>query len=242
MQALARFAEVRGRKLPEMPTPIAAHTGWSLLVELNRHGFGLPRSEKATSPEEAALRAAKIKFPVVLKIVSLDAPHKTEVGGVAVGLADSAAVLAAAQAMQHRLLAKNPAAQINGFLVQEMIMGLEFFVGVRTDPLYGPFLMLGLGGITVEVLNDTAIAMLPVEEVDVRAMLASLRSAPLLGEFRGQRARDVDALVQAVLGLSKVFLESRKFVSEIEINPVMIGRKGEGVCAVDVRFVPIAQN
>jgi acyl-CoA synthetase (NDP forming) len=244
MQALAGFAEKCGRRVPVLPP-----TGGSELPSgpardalLAAHGITPPRSAVASSPEAAAACAQDIGFPVALKIVSPEASHKTEIGGVALGLANTDAVAAAAQAMQARLLALKPMARIDGFLVQEMVAGLEFIVGARTDPLYGPFLILGLGGIMVEVLNDTAIAMLPVEEAEVRAMLASLRSAPLLGEFRGQPARDVDALVQAVLGLSQLFLENRKFVSDIELNPVMVGGKGEGVCAVDVRFVPTARN
>ncbi len=183
------------------------------------------------------MRAAKITFPVALKIVSPEASHKTEIGGVAVDLPDPAAVEAAARSMEAGLSARRPGARVDGFLVQEMVSGLEFILGARTDPLYGPFLVLGLGGIMVEVLKDTAITLLPVDEAQVRAMLASLRSAPLLGEFRGQPARDVDALVRAVLGLAKLFLDHRESLSDVEINPLMIGAEGEGVRAVDVRFV-----
>ena len=183
------------------------------------------------------MHAADIGFPVALKILSPDITHKTEVGGVALGLADPAAVEAAAQAMRAGLLARQPHAKVDGFLVQEMAHGLEYIIGARTDPLYDPVLVLGLGGVTVEVLDDTAVALLPVGESEVRAMLASLRSAPLLGDFRGRPPRDVDALVRAVLGLSELFLDHRDFVNDIEINPLMIGRQGEGVRAVDVRFV-----
>jgi acyl-CoA synthetase (NDP forming) len=239
MQALARFAEKRGRAVPALPpagsTPLPS--GGALDALLAAHGLNVPRSATARSPEDAAARAAEIGFPVVLKIVSPEASHKTEIGGVSVGLPDPPAVLAAAREMQARLLAHMPTARFEGFLVQEMVSGLEFFVGVRTDPLYGPFLMLALGGVMVEVLKDTAMALLPVEDAQVRAMLASLRSAPLLGDFRGQPARDVDALVKAVLGLQAIFLDHRDTVSDIEINPLMIGRAGEGVRAVDVRIV-----
>jgi succinyl-CoA synthetase beta subunit len=212
-------------------------SGPALDALLAGHGLTPPRSAMAQSPEEAAARAADIGFPVALKIISPDATHKTEIGGVALGLADAAAVEAAAQAMRAGLLARNPLARLDGFLVQEMVSGLEFIVGARTDPLYGPFLVLGLGGITVEFLKDTAIALLPVEDAEVRAMLASLRSAPLLGAFRGRPPRDVDALVRAVLGLSRLFLDYGDVISDIEINPLMIGSVGEGVRAVDVRVV-----
>jgi acyl-CoA synthetase (NDP forming) len=245
MQALAQFAERSGGAIPALPAPSANRerlTNAAFLAMLRHHGIALPRSSMAKSPEEAALHAAKITFPVALKIVSPEASHKTEVGGVAVDLPNPPAVLAAAQDMQARLFAKIPKARTAQFLVQKMVSGLEFFVGIRTDPLYGPFLVLGLGGILVEVLKDTAIALLPVDEAQVRAMLASLRSAPLLGEFRGQPARDVDALVRAVLGLAKLFLDHREQLSDVEINPLMVGRKGEGACAVDLRIVRHARN
>jgi acetate---CoA ligase (ADP-forming) len=245
MEALARFAEKCGGAIPVLPALSANReplTNAAFLAMLRKHGIALPRSSMAKSPEEAALRAAKITFPVALKIVSPEASHKTEIGGVAVDLPDSRAVLAAARGMRARLLALNPKARIEGFLIQQMVSGVEFFVGIRTDPLYGPFLMLGLGGILVEVLKDTAIALLPVDETQVRAMLASLRSAPLLGEFRGQPARDVDALVRAVLGLAALFLDHREQLSDVEINPLMVGRKGEGACAVDLRIVRHARN
>jgi acetate---CoA ligase (ADP-forming) len=240
MKALATYAARRGRPVEALPPPLARGLpeGEALEVLLAAHGLTPPRSATAPTPEAAAARAADIGFPVALKIVSSDISHKTEAGGVAVGLADEAAVLAAARAMQAGVAAQRPGTRIDGFLIQEMVSGLEYIVGARSDPLYGPFLVLGLGGVTVEVLNDTAVALLPVEEPDVRAMLAALRSAPLLGEFRGRPARDVDALVRAVLGLSRLFLDHREFLSDIEVNPLMIGATGEGVRAVDVRMVP----
>jgi acetyltransferase len=240
MKALATYAARRGRPVEALPPPLARGLpeGEALEVLLAAHGLTPPRSATAPTPEAAAARAADLGFPVALKIVSSDISHKTEAGGVAVGLADEAAVLAAARAMQAGVAAQRPGTRIDGFLIQEMVSGLEYIVGARSDPLYGPFLVLGLGGVTVEVLNDTAVALLPVEEPDVRAMLAALRSAPLLGEFRGRPARDVDALVRAVLGLSRLFLDHREFLSDIEVNPLMIGATGEGVRAVDVRMVP----
>jgi acyl-CoA synthetase (NDP forming) len=239
MQALARFAEKRGGSVPALPPAgtRALPSGPALDALLAAHGLTPPRSALAQSPAEAAARAAEIGFPVALKLVSPDAVHKTEVGAVALGLADQAAVEAAAQAMEAGFMARLPGARVDGFLVQEMASGLEFILGARTDPLYGPFLVLGLGGIAVEVLNDTAIALLPVAEGEVRGMLASLRAAPLLGAFRGRPPRDVDALVRAVLGLSQLFLDHRESLSDIEINPLMVGGAGEGVRAVDVRIV-----
>jgi acetate---CoA ligase (ADP-forming) len=239
MRALAAYASRRGHPAPALPAPIASALPEAAALDalLVAHGLTPPRSVGVATPEAAGACAADIGFPVALKIIAPDISHKTEAGGVAIGLADRAAVSAAAKAMQASVLARQPGARIDGFLVQEMTSGLEYIIGARTDPLYGPFLVLGLGGVAVEVLNDTAIALLPVEEEDVRAMLASLRSAPLLGAFRGSPARDVDALVGAVLGLSRLFLDHRSSVSDIEVNPLMVGADGQGVRAVDVRVV-----
>ena len=239
MQALARFAEKRGRPIPTLPPAGAGElpSGPALDALLAAHGLTSPRSAMAQSPVEAAAHAADIGFPVALKILSPDIAHKTEVGGVALGLADRVAVEAAVQAMRASLFVRQPDARVDGFLVQEMTFGLEYIIGARTDPLYGPYLVFGLGGVTVEVLDDAAVALLPVSEFEVRTMLASLRSAPLLGAFRGRPPCDVDALVRAVLGLSELFLTHRDFINDIEINPLMIGRQGEGVRAVDVRIV-----
>ncbi|MPZ41714.1 MAG: CoA-binding protein, partial [Rhizobiales bacterium] len=125
-----------------------------------------------------------------------------------------------------------------GFLVQEMVDGLEMIVGVREDPQFGPFMVVGLGGVLVEVLRDVAIRLLPVDEATAREMIRSLRSAPLLGPFRGRAPRDTDAVVRAMVGLSRIFMQHRNWLSDVEINPMIVLAGGEGVRAVDVRCVP----
>jgi acetyltransferase len=199
------------------------------------HGLTLPRSARATTAEEAAAKAAEIGFPVALKIVSPQASHKTEIGGVALHLGDAAAVRAAADAMAARLLAHDPGATIDGFLIQEMVDGLEMLVGVREDAQFGPIMAVGLGGIAVEVMRDVAIRLLPVDEDTAREMIGSLRGAPLLGAFRGRPARDTDSLVRAMAGLSRLFLQYRDWLSDIEINPLIV--LAQGVRAVDIRTV-----
>ncbi len=245
LQALAIYAErrARGRSGPELPVPAGKvlPDGPALDTLLAAHGLTPPRSAMASSPQDAAARAAEIGFPVALKLVSADVSHKTEAGAVALGLADGGAVIQAARKASVAVTAHHPDARVDGFLVQEMVSGLEFIVGARTDSLYGPFLVVGLGGVTVEVLADTAIALLPVDEAEVRGMLAGLRSAPLLGSFRGQPPRDVDALVAAILGLAQLFLDHRDAISDIEVNPLMIGFQGAGVRAVDVRILRCAR-
>lgn len=240
MQGLVRYAEARRRGVAAIPEPggRAANLGGAAFdALLTVHGLTPPRGAFAATADEAGAQAARIGFPVAVKIVSPEAMHKTEVGGVALGLRDAAAVQAAAGAMKARLLAHNPKAQIDGFLVQEMVDGLEMIVGVREDPQFGPFMLAGLGGVLVEVMRDVAIRLLPVDADTARDMIASLRGAALLNEFRGRPARDVDAVVNAMVGLSRLFLDHRPWLSDLEINPLIVLAQGQGARAVDVRMV-----
>jgi succinyl-CoA synthetase beta subunit len=181
--------------------------------------------------------AGKIGFPVALKIVSPQASHKTEVGGVSLNLIDADAVSKAAQSMAEGLRKHDAKAQIDGYLVQEMVSGLEMIIGVREDPQFGPFMVVGLGGVLVEALKDIAIRLLPVDEQGAQEMLDSLRAKALLGAFRGKPARDVAAIAKAVAGLSQLFLDHREWLTDFEINPLIALADGQGVRAVDVRVV-----
>jgi acetate---CoA ligase (ADP-forming) len=122
--------------------------------------------------------------------------------------------------------------------VQEMVAGIEMILGVREDPQFGPFMLVGLGGVAVEAMKDVAIRLLPIDEAAARDMLSKLRGAALLGEFRGRPARDLDAVVRAMTGLSRLFLDHRPWLSDLEINPLIVLARNEGLRAVDVRVVP----
>ena len=139
--------------------------------------------------------------------------------------------------MAARLKAHDPSAEITGYLVQEMVTSVEVIIGVRNDPLYGPFLLTGIGGVTVEVLKDVSIRLLPVDLDEARTMLAELRGAPLLGAFRGQAPRDIDAVARAIAGMSRLFLDHRPWLAELEVNPLIVLEEGRGVRTVDVRTV-----
>lgn len=240
LQALVRYSEMRRRGIAAVQPPrgraqdLDSGAFDGLLAS---HGATLPKSAMAGTPDEAALRAADIGFPVAVKIMSPDASHKTEVSGVALGLRDAGEVRAAAKAMGRRLVQHKPGATLDGFLIQEMVSGLEMILGVREDPQFGPFMLVGLGGVTAEALRDVAIRLLPVEEDAAHEMLSSLRGAALLGEFRGRPARDIDAVVRAMTGLSRLFLDHRAFLSDLEINPLIVLAQGQGVRAVDVRMI-----
>ena len=240
LQALIRYSAARDRgvvALPEAAGERASLDGAAFQALLGKSGLTPPASAMGMTAEAAAAEAARIGFPVALKIVSPQASHKTEVGGVALGLGDEAAVIAAAGEMAARLAAIEPDAVVDGFLVQEMVSGVEVILGVREDPQFGPFMVAGLGGVMVEAMRDVAFRMLPVTADDAAAMLDELRGKALLGEFRGRPARDRDALIAAMVGLSGLFLDHRDFLADLEVNPLMVGAAGDGVRAVDVRPV-----
>ncbi|HJN94045.1 MAG TPA: acetate--CoA ligase family protein, partial [Dehalococcoidia bacterium] len=240
LQGLVHYAAKLRHGMPETP-PVAGKAadleGAGFDDLLLGHGLTPPAGAFAASPAKASVAADKIGFPVAVKIVSAQASHKTEIGGVALNLADGAAVEDSARTMAARLKTHDPLVGITGYLVQEMVAGVEVIIGVRNDPLYGPFLLAGIGGVTVEVLKDVSIRLLPVDLDEARVMLAELRGAPLLGTFRGRPARDVDAVARAIAGLSRLFLDYRPWLAEMEINPLIVLEEGCGVRAVDVRTV-----
>ena len=206
--ALAFYGARKGKEIAELSAPTGkAETlqGAAFDAALTRHGLTLPKSVVASSPEEAAAAATRIGFPVALKIVSTAISHKTEVGGVRLNLASPDDVVRAAAALTDSAAKAAPGAKIDGFLVQEMVDGVEMILGARTDPLYGPMMVLGAGGILVELIKDVAFRLLPVTPDDARAMIGDLKVAKLLAGFRGKPAADVDALVRAICGLSAFY-------------------------------------
>lgn len=234
LEGLGLYGERKQRGIPTLPDAVgqaADVEGEKLHALLQEHGIGFPRQSLVSTATEAAQRAEEIGFPVALKLVAAEIVHKTESGAVVLDLRSVGDV----EAQGKQLLAKvSGKAQL---LVQEMVQGTEVLLGARSDPLYGPFLMVGLGGIFVEVLKDVAIRLLPVDERDAREMLQELRGYKILQGVRGQPPRDVDALVRAMAGLSAVFAGHRNQLSDLEINPLMVRPQGGGVAAVDVRPV-----
>ncbi len=153
------------------------------------------------------------------------------------GLASKAAVESAAKELLKKAEAAHKGARIDGFLVQEMISGVEAIVGARNDALYGPMLLVGSGGVLVELLADAQLAMLPVEQADVARMIDRLKLAKLLAGFRGKPPADRAALERTIDGLARFFLDHRDKLADIEINPLMVRQDGKGAVAVDVRAI-----
>src|SRR5262249_53655325 len=165
----------RGRQpSPPGPAPASDLTTATLAAALAHYGIALPKSAEAATAAEAAAAAERIGFPVVLKIRSADILHKTEAGGVALDLRERTAVEAAAHALAASARAAAPSARIDGFLVQEMVSGVETIIGARSDALYGPMLLIGAGGVLVELAEDAALRLLPVDAANVRAMVDGL--------------------------------------------------------------------
>ncbi len=203
---------------------------------------GIPVAETtlATSADEAATAAAKADFPVVLKIVSPDVTHKSDVGGVKIGLEDEAAVRAAYDDIVAAVKERQPKAHIEGIAVQSMARpGTEVIVGMSKDPQFGPVLMFGLGGIFVEVLKDVAFRIVPLEERDAREMIDEIKGRAVLDGARGREPADIGALAGLLLKLS-AFAEANPQVEELDLNPVFAYE--DGCIAVDARIVVSAES
>lgn len=218
-----------------------ARDGWLGTGEaqalLEEYGIAVPRSARVRTPEEAAAAQAKIGGTVVLKVAA--AIHKSEVGGVRLGLTTPAEVADALVAVRADLEAAGLAGTTGEFLVQEQVAAgpagrcQEMIVGAHRDPVLGPLVVVGLGGKLVEVLGDVAVRLAPLSVADATDMVASLKSSPLLTGYRGEAALDTDALVQVVEAVSAL-VEDHPEVAEMDLNPVMVLEKG--AVAVDVRI------
>jgi acyl-CoA synthetase (NDP forming) len=200
------------------------------------YGVRVPAVHRVATPDEAAKIAATLDGPLALKAVSPQIVHKSDVGGVRLDLASPEAVAAAAREMVATLRRTAPGAALEGFLVQEMVRGeAEVILGIRRDPHFGPVVMVGLGGIAVEILNDVVLAPAPVSPARARAMLTELRGAPLLNGARGRPPLDVEAVVEALARLSWLAVDLGPRLGELELNPMIVRRRGDGAVAVDGR-------
>jgi succinyl-CoA synthetase beta subunit len=160
---------------------------------------------------------------VVMKIASSDIAHKTEVGGVVLNLQGEEAIAAAFSTVMNRVKAAAPEARLDGVVVSPMRSGgMELLVGVHVDAQWGPVLAVGLGGVWVEVLKDTSLRALPVDESDVLAMLSELRATSLLDGYRGQPAIDRRALARAIVAIADAALEFGPALATLEINPLLV--------------------
>jgi acetate---CoA ligase (ADP-forming) len=191
----------------------------------------------AHTADEAVDAAASMGYPVVLKIESPDLPHKTEAGVVRLNLRDADAVRDAYGQIMAKAQAVSPAPRVNGVLVQQMIpQGIEMVIGARIDPLFGPLVVVGLGGILVELLQDSALAPAPVTHNEALSLLAQLKGARLLDGFRGMPAVDRNRLAEVICQVAAFAADHREAIAELDVNPLIC--TGDRITAVDALIVP----
>jgi acyl-CoA synthetase (NDP forming) len=227
--ALVRAGSARPDGVAELPPPAAPveATGyWAARELLEAAGIEFVRARRAQSREEALAAAEELGYPVVLK--ALGREHKSDAGGVAIGLLDAAAVeeklseMATLEASEYSVERTAPLAE-----------GIELIVGSRRDPRFGPVTLVGMGGLYTEVLSDVAAALAPVDEAEAERLVRSLRAAPLLGGARGRPALDVGAAARAIAILSRVAAEHPE-IDEMEINPLLV--LPDGAQGLDARI------
>jgi acetyl coenzyme A synthetase (ADP forming)-like protein len=203
---------------------------------LEAYGFATPKGSIATTAEQAANIAQQLGYPVVLKIWSPDILHKSDVGGVKVGLKSEQEVKDAFDLMMYRIPKKRPEAHILGVLVQEMVRsGREVILGMHRDPRFGPLMMFGMGGIMVEVLKDVSFYLAPLTNEEAKQMLMSTRTYHILQGVRGQEGVDIEAIAEGLQRLSQLVTEFPQ-IREMDINPYVVGVPGTTSIAVDARI------
>jgi acetyltransferase len=204
---------------------------------LTAYGIRIPQSKLCATAEEAVAFADEIGYPVVMKIASPDILHKTDVGGVRVGLDSPTDVRDSFDLMVYRAQKYQPDAQIWGCLVQEQLRGgKEVITGMNRDPQFGPLVMFGLGGIYVEVLKDVAFRIAPFDRKEAMAMMQEIRSFGLLRGVRGEPPADLEAVADTLLRLSQLVTDFPEIV-EMDINPLMVFERGRGAVGVDMRLI-----
>jgi len=245
---LARFAADQRRLLPRRSPEIATPKGLALpagAVSLSEteskavlQAFGVPIAKEVLVPAgaDAALAAAHLAPPYAVKIVSRDIPHKTEAGGVKLGVSKDA-LNAAVRAVSESALAAKPGAKLEGVLVSEMAQGIEVLIGVINDESFGPTIALALGGVLTEVLKDVTYRVAPFDLETAREMIADLRGAKLFDGYRGKPPADKEALAQMLVAVAKMAAALGPRLKELDINPVFVGAEGAGVVAADALLI-----
>ena len=204
-------------------------------------GINVAEDALAGSAEEAAARARNFGGRVALKIASPDIAHKSDMGGVALGLADEAAVRAAFARIMDNAKKNAPQARIDGVMVSPMVEGgVETIVGVTRDPVFGPMVMFGLGGVFVEIAKDNVLRRAPVSRDDALAMVRSIKAFALLDGARGRPRMDIEALAEAISRLSAWANQYADEFAGVEINPLIVLPRGQGVIAVDALISPLS--
>jgi acetate---CoA ligase (ADP-forming) len=238
-RAIGRFASVtRAGSAPARPQLGRGVLSYEVTEELlQAYGIALAPAGIARSADEAVSAAEKVGYPCVLKIASVDIPHKTEFGALRIGLEDKESVQKAYDEMLAAVKAKKPDANIEGVLVQKQIKGVECLLGISRDEQLGPTLVMGLGGVFVEILADVAIRIPPISATEARRALENLKGAKLFSGVRGALPADIDALAELAARLSWLAYDLGNDIAEMDLNPVVVLPAGQGAFAVDALLV-----
>jgi acetate---CoA ligase (ADP-forming) subunit beta len=199
------------------------------------YGIPVARFLIVQNVDEALQSADAIGYPVVLKVVSHQIIHKSDVGGVVVGLRNAVELRAAYRNILEAVRKNMPTADVTGMLVEEMLpSSTEVVVGATKNPQFGHVIMFGLGGVFVEVLKDVSFRAAPIHASDAREMITELKAFPILGGYRGKPPADIGALVDILLKTSKLVTDHPE-IGEVDLNPILVSEKGAK--AVDARIV-----
>jgi acyl-CoA synthetase (NDP forming) len=213
------------------------HTlGLESLGILRAYGIPAVKTVFAKTEEEAVKTADELGYPLVMKVVSPQISHKSDVGGIRLSLQDGGDVRAAYREMMEKIPEKRQDAVLEGVQMQPMLSGgREVIIGMILDPTFGPMLMFGLGGVYVEILKDVMFAIAPVDEKEAREMIMGIKTYPLLAGARGAKPSDIGALVDTILRVSRLVCDFPE-IEEFEINPMLVFEEGKGAFAVDMRL------
>ncbi len=203
---------------------------------LKKYGIKVPEFVLVTSAEDAAKQAKKLGFPLVMKVVSPQILHKTDVSGVKVGICNVADVKKTFNDMYYRLPKKN-GVDVKGILLEKMVPkgGIELIVGIQNDPQFGPMIMVGLGGIMTEIFKDVAFRMLPITTSDAKSMLDELKGSKLLKGFRGSKPIDTNMVAKALVEIGKIGVDNADYINSIDFNPVIVYPKSYFV--IDAKII-----
>lgn len=203
---------------------------------LKAYGIPVVKTVFAKTEGEAIKAAEEIGYPLVMKVISPQISHKSDVGGIRLSLQNEEGVRAAYREMMGSISKKRPGAVLEGVQMQPMLSGgKEVIIGMIRDPTFGPMLMFGLGGVYVEILKDVRFAIASVNEKEAREMITGIKTYPLLAGVRGSKPSDIGALVDTILRVSKLVCDFPE-IEEFEINPMMVFEQGKGALAADMRL------
>ncbi|MCM3567495.1 acetate--CoA ligase family protein [Neobacillus mesonae] len=207
-------------------------------------GMNIPEQGLAGSEDEAVYLAEVIGYPVVLKVHSFKISHKSDANGVLLGIKNSNEVRKGFREIVKNTCQYLPANHQVQVSVQKMAEpGTEVIIGMKRDPIFGPAILFGLGGVWVEVMKDAALRVSPLREKDVDEMISEIKGSRLLGDYRGAKPRDIDALKTIIFQVERLALEYPE-ISEIDLNPVFLYEEGKGAVVVDARIImaPMKMN